>query len=411
MKKTLWIVDGAFEALEGIRLAKEMGLHVVVSDLNPDAPGFALADDRVMASPGDVEGTMVAALRYHRSVRSIDGILSVVADVPVTVASVALELHLPGIPLQAAQLGMNKFDMKLRLHSDKVSIPWFSEVEGLAHLARLVAEQEKALVIKPIDSRGSRGVLRLGRKVDLEWAYRIARAQSPSGRVMVEHYLDGPQISTQALVVNGVAHTVGLSDRNYEHLETYAPHFIENGGRLPSYLPEKNLFAIRELMQRAADSLKIENGVLKGDLVVHQDRPCLIELATRLSGGFFATHQIPLCNGIRPVEIAILLALGNPVPMELLQPRFQREVVRRLLLPRPGRIQSIAGVDRAKAITGVAEVIVTVKPGDVIHPPHHSGSYAGTVMAVADTRKLAEARCREAEGLIRIETEPVGDEG
>ena len=54
------------------------------------------------------------------------------------------------------------------------------------------------LVIKPVDSRGARGVLRLTEAVDLNWAYEFSASQSPSGRVMVEEFLDGQQISTES---------------------------------------------------------------------------------------------------------------------------------------------------------------------------------------------------------------------
>ena len=53
---------------------------------------------------------------------------------------------------------------------------------------------------------------------------------------MVEQYLEGPQVSTESVIIGGQCVTPGFSDRNYEHLERYAPFFIENGGDLPSRL-------------------------------------------------------------------------------------------------------------------------------------------------------------------------------
>jgi len=59
--RTLLIVSGGAEALPGIRLAKRMGLHVVVSDGSPEAPGLAEADDRLIASTYDVAATVNSA--------------------------------------------------------------------------------------------------------------------------------------------------------------------------------------------------------------------------------------------------------------------------------------------------------------------------------------------------------------
>jgi xanthine/CO dehydrogenase XdhC/CoxF family maturation factor len=56
--KTIWIVSGGLEAVPGIRRAKDMGLHVVVSDGSPKASRTLVADSLVMASTHDVNGGM-----------------------------------------------------------------------------------------------------------------------------------------------------------------------------------------------------------------------------------------------------------------------------------------------------------------------------------------------------------------
>jgi hypothetical protein len=85
---------------------------------------------------------------------------------------------------------------------------------------------------------------------------------------------------------DGKCFTPGFSDRNYEYLERYAPFFIENGGDLPSSLPPKIQAKVRDVVARAAAALGIVNGTVKGDIVVHDGEPYVIELAARLSGGF-----------------------------------------------------------------------------------------------------------------------------
>src|SRR5437879_2972101 len=78
--RTLWIVSGGAEAVPGIHRARAMGLHVVVSDANPSAPGFAAADEAVRASTYDVDATIAAATKYHKTVRAIDGVMCMAAD-------------------------------------------------------------------------------------------------------------------------------------------------------------------------------------------------------------------------------------------------------------------------------------------------------------------------------------------
>jgi biotin carboxylase len=283
--------------------------------VSPDAPGFSVADEQLLASTYDVEATVDAATRYHRNVRPLDGVMCIASDVPLTVASVAEALGLPGIPLESARLATDKLAMKQPFAADGVPIPWFCLIESAEHLHELVVTQGLPLIIKPVDSRGSPGVLRLTPAVDLKWAFGIARSHSPTARVMVERFLFGPQLSTESLVADGVTYTPGFSDRNYEFLDRDAPHIIENGGELPSHPDDAAQQAVRGLVQKAALSMGIRNGVVTRDIVLTNGKPHVIELAARLSGGYFCIHEIPLNTGVNLVRAAIRQAVGEPVDL------------------------------------------------------------------------------------------------
>jgi biotin carboxylase len=404
--KTLLIVSAGVEAVNGIKLAQSMGLHVVVSDMNHSAPGFAVADDYIIASTYDVEATVAAARTYHQQVRPIDGVICIASDVPLTVASVAADLSLPGIPVGSAQLATDKLAMKQRFAADAVPIPWFSPVSSAAHLRDLVKSQGLPLVIKPVDSRGSRGVLRLTAEVDLEWVFSVAQQHSPTVRVMVERFLPGPQVSTESLVIDGIPHTPGFADRNYELLERYAPHIIENGGQLPSHLPPHTQQSVRNLVQQAAASLGIHNGVVKGDIVITDGQPYVIELAARLSGGYFCTHEIPLSTGVNLVGSAIRQALGEAVDPVDLQPHFNRPVAQRYWFPEPGIVLAIEGADAFKDHPDVAYLELRVQPGDRVGPIDSHPARAGVVITTGETTQAAVELANHVVNCIRIITRP-----
>lgn len=403
---TLLIVGGGDEALPGIRLAREMGLYVVVSDRDPDAPGLKAADHPLLASVYDPEETAQAAWRYHNCVRRLDGVLCIATDAPVTVASVAHRLGLPGLPVEVARLATDKLAMKERFRAAGVPVPWFAPVESCAHLRRIVAHQDYPLVLKPVDSRGARGVLRVTPELNLEWAFQKARRFSPTGRVMVERYLSGPQVSTESVVLDGVAYTPGFSDRNYRRLEQFAPYFVEDGGTLPSTLAPETQRAIRKLVEKAAHALGVTNGVIKGDIVVHDGEPYVIEVAARLSGGFFCTHQIPLNCGVEIVRTAIRLALGESVVPRELQPKYQRGVAQRFCFPAPGRVVSVSGVEQVRNRPGIAFCEVRVAPGDRVPPVDCHPARVGSVIAVAETRAEAVEAAEQAVKDIIITTRP-----
>lgn len=405
-RRTLWIVSGGVEAVPGIEHAKKMGLHVVVSDGDPNAPGFAAADDRVVASTYDVGATVAAAERYHRSVRSIDGVMAVASDVPLTVASVAEALSLPGVPVESARLSADKLAMKRRLAERGVPIPWFSPVDDLAHLRSLVVERGLPLVLKPVDGRGARGVLLLSERVDLAWAERQARSQSPSARVMVEQYLPGPQVSTESVLLDGEAVTPGFSDRNYDRLAAFAPYFIEDGGDQPSRLAPSDRRAVSACAEDAARALGVTRGTAKGDMVLTAEGPKVIEMALRLSGGWLCTDQIPLATGVDLLGAAIRIALGDSLDAGSLRPAVQRGVAIRYFFPPPGRVAAVRNVDRFARAEGVHRLRVFVKPGDVLEPVTNHTRRAGFVITTGADREEAVARARAVVEGVAIETTP-----
>ena len=405
--KTLWIVSGGMEAVPGIKRAKELGLHVVVSDGNPQAPGLAIADDALIASTYDVEATVEAAKNYHQNIRPLDGVICIAADVPLTVAKVAQELGLPGIPIETARLATDKLAMKQRFVERGIAVPWFCEIDSLKHLKQIASERGLPLVLKPADSRGSRGVLKLAAAIDLVWAYKHAISFSPSGRVMVEEYLDGLQISTESILIEGKAFTPGFTDRNYEFLDRFAPYIIENGGHQPSILTLKQQRAVSQLAEQAASAMGITTWIAKGDMVLTDDGPKVIEIAARLSGGWFSTDQIPLATGVDLIGAAIKLAINEKVEEENLIPQYQKGVAIRYFFPTPGKVVGIKNAASFKKTSWVHKLGYFIKIGDIVEPVTNHTKRAGFVITTGETRDQAVERAIHIADSIRIETVPV----
>ena len=404
MGKTLLIVSGGIEAVDAARRAKEMGHYVVVSDRDPQAPGFAFADSCLIADVYGATETAAAAERFSRKIRKIDGTICVAADAPLTTATVAQRLGLPGISIASAELASDKLAMKRRFAECGVPVPWFAEIPTPQALQRFAIERGRDLVIKPVDSRGSRGVQRVAKVADLDKAFAFARSHSPSERVMVEQYLEGPQVSTESVVVDGRCFTPGFSDRNYEFLDRFAPYFIENGGDLPSHLPADIQQKVRDVVARAAAALGITNGTVKGDIVVHKGEPYVIELAARLSGGFFCTREIPLNTGVDFIGAAIKVALGEAVSADEFEPKHFTPVIQRYAFPPAGRVVSVDGADEARSIAGVAELVVTAKPGDIIPAAGDRRPSAAMVLTVGQSREAALAAANDALTCLKIVT-------
>jgi len=404
MGKTILIISGSIEAADAAKRAKEMGLTVVVSDSNPEAPGFAFADSCLIADVHGASETAAAAERYSRKIRKIEGVICVAADAPLTAATVAQRLRLPGLSMDTAELASDKLAMKRRFLECGVPVPWFGEVTTVQALQRFAIERGNDLVIKPVDGQGSRGVQRVAKVENLTKAFALARSLSPTQRVMVEQFLDGPQVSTESLIIDGRCHTPGLSDRNSEYPEASAPFFVETGGDSPSRLPPDVQAKIKDVVAHAASALGVTNGTVKGDIVVHNGEPHVIGLAAHLSGGFFCTREIPLSTGVDFVGCTIRLALGESVSAEELEPKASRAVAQRYVFPGPGRVVTVNGAEQAKNIPGIADVVVTVRSGDVIPASADERSSAAMVLATGESREIALAAANDAIACLKIKT-------
>jgi biotin carboxylase len=223
---------------------------------------------------------------------------------------------------------------------------------------------------------------------------------------MVEKFVSGLQISTETVMDGGQGVTPGFVDRNYEHLDRFAPRIIENGGWAPSALGAADRAAVEELVVGASLALGIHSGVTKGDVVMASSGPMLIEMAARLSGGDFSESLVPLSSGVNYVEAAIKLAIGEKPDLgDLTRPATQ-VVANRYFFPLPGRLIALEGLDEARAQPWVKKLEAWYSPGDTVPPVANHARRFGVFVVVANDRAEVDARVRWVYKTVRIETVP-----
>jgi biotin carboxylase len=299
---------------------------------------------------------------------------------------------------------MDKLAMKEKFREKGIPIPWFCEVmsaEEVRNHLNVYAE----LIIKPVDSRGARGVQRINKSSDIAEAFNEAKVNSPSFRVMIEEFLTGHQISTESVIFDDQESTPGFSDRNYEFLEKFAPHIIENGGTMPSLLPDADRKAISDLAIAAGRALGVSRGTVKGDMILTPEGPKIIELATRLSGGWFATNQITLATGIDLVKMAIRIAIQEPIEVPAKYPECTSAVAIRYYFPLPGRVISITDTKHLLQQEWVCKHDIYVKEGDIIEPVTNHTKRAGYVITIGKDRAEAVQRAESVAQSVEIKTQ------
>ena len=100
---------------------------------------------------------------------------------------------------------------------------------------------------------------------DFAWSFAESRAWGDSGRVIVEEFIHGLQLSTESFLLNGKCFTAAFCERNYSRIDEFRPYIIEDGGTIPAVLTEPLKESINDLIFNGARALGI-SGRLQASL-------------------------------------------------------------------------------------------------------------------------------------------------
>lgn len=383
------LVLGAGPAQLGLlAAARDLGVSAIAVDRNPDAPGFALAAKRALVSVEDEP----AVDRLARA-EDVDGLISPGADWPVGIAArVAERLRLPHpISPATAVLAITKTRQRERLAAAGVPQP----------RSRVVTEDDGTIelpcVVKAPDRQGQRGLSLVRTREELAPAIATALEASRGGSCLVEELVDGPELTVNAVSIDGRFVPLTVTDR----LTAEPPAF---GVALAHAWPSaQDTGAAVEVARLAAEALGIANGPTYTQLRLGPAGPQVVEVAARLGGG----HDAELCAvalGVDLNALAIDFALGRATTGS--EPRgIAGGACVVFLVPPAGELRAVEGVEEARASGGVVDVHVYRRPGWRFGVLRRGADRAGAVIATGESRDDALERARRAAACIRFVVE------
>jgi biotin carboxylase len=375
------LVLGAGPAQIGLlRAARERGLFVIAVDRDPAAPGFAYADKRAIVSTEDEPGID----RLARA-ENVDGLVSPGADWPVGVAArVAERLVLPH-PIDAATAALATTKSRQRERFAEAGVPQ----------PRLLEEPVIPCVVKAPDRQGQRGLTLVRTEQELTVAIEAALAASRNGTYIVEEHVEGPEVTVQAVSIDGVFHPLLVTDRSTAD----PPAF---GVALAHIWPcVSETQAPIAAAQAAAAALGIENGLTYTQIKLGPEGPRVVELAARLGGGHDA-ELTEAATGVPLNDLALDFALGERACVSETQAPLAGGACVLFLVAPAGTLLEIEGREAAHAVEGVLDVRLYRQPGHVFGPLRRGADRAGAVIAVGDSREQALERARGAADEIRF---------
>ena len=393
--KRLMIIGASVLQLPGILKAKEMGLHVAVVDYNPKAIGIQYADEYFNASTMDENAVVEVAKKFIP-----DGIMTLATDMPMRgVAKASEELGLHSISYDTAVKATDKYEMIKAFKKHNVASPWYFIAESMEDLRDLKNKLSYPCIIKPTDNAGSHGVAKVSNYDELLRSYSYSHEASRRGKVIIEEYLDGPEVSVEVMVINNHVNILQITDK----LTTGAPHFVEMGHSQPSRLNQNIQEQIKRVAIGACQAVGINQGPAHVEMKITSSRgPVMVELGARMGGDNITTHLVPLSTGVDMVGSTIKIALGEEPDV---LPKFHLGSAIRYFEVPFGIIKTIEGVEQANKIPGVKQITFTKGVGEESTPIHCSNDRIGFVIAQAETAEQAILICEEAMRWIKITIE------
>ena len=389
---TLLVLAGGRFQVPLITGAQRRGLRVVLFDGSPGAEGFAHADAGEVVDIADPVAVVAAATRIRP-----DAVAAIVSEVSVTsVAAVAAALGLPGIPVETAALCTDKFLMRTCFERAGLPCPRFAVVAGLDDAMAAMPAIGLPLVVKPVDSSGSRGVRRVDTVEELGAAVDLALANSRQGRAIIESFLDGTECTVETFTVEGRTVVLGMSDK--VHLPF--PHCVSISLTYPPIFDAPTCRSIADAAARAIGATGLQNGPGHVEVILTASGPVVVEVAARGGGYRIFSDILPAISGVDPVDAVIDLAMGR-VPD--VTPTRARAAVLRFFNPRmTGTVQRIDGVEDARRLVDVYDVVVEVEVGQKVGGITRDGERPGYIISVADTREQALLAADGAEQTVRF---------
>lgn len=313
--KKIMLLGGSAQQVIAIEKAKEMGYTTILCDYLPDNPGQFVADKFFQVSTTDKEAVLEVA-----KVEKIDGIVAYASDPAApTAAYVAEKMELPGNPYKSVEILCNKDLFRDFLKQNGFCTPEAKGYNDIDDALKDIFNNKYKLpvIVKPVDSSGSKGVGRVDSYEEAEQKLAYAMSFSKSKRIIIEEFVEkfGYQIAGDGLSVDGKL--VFRCFANDHFNEKCVNPFVPISASFPYNMPPDIQNKIHGEIQRLLTLLNMKTCTYNFDMRIDKDyNVYLMEVAPR-NGGNYIPQIIKYATGIDLVECSIKAAMGEQIPTDI----------------------------------------------------------------------------------------------
>jgi formate-dependent phosphoribosylglycinamide formyltransferase (GAR transformylase) len=348
----------------------------------------------------------VAGIVDHARHYPVNAVIGVDEQTTLLASAASEALQLPQNSTISVQAAHNKYRFRTALAQAGLPSPHFDLVSLQDDLELVAKSVSYPCVLKPLNLSASRGVIRADDPIGFVAAARRIRtilqsiksaADEFSDSILVEAFISGREVALEGLLDGGRLKVLALFDKP-EPLD--GPFFEETIYVTPSRLREALQQAVISATREAADALGLKTGPIHAELRINDAGAWLIELAARSIGGR-CSRALSFGNGVRLEELILRHALGLPVA------HVERETsatgVMMIPIPRAGRLCGVNGLEAARAVADIDDLIIDAHIGEELVPLPEGDRYLGFIFARAPEPGEVESALRSAHGRLRFD--------
>ena len=396
------LLGGIRYLMPAIEVAHKHGIHVITVDYLPDNIAHKYSDEYHNVSILDKEAILDLAQELK-----IDGILSFAVDPGVvTAAYVADQMCLPfTCSYESACILQDKSLFRRFLADNGFNVPNARGYKNAEDVVRDVDYFNWPVVVKPVDSAGSKGVSRVDEPKNLPTAIAHALDQSHNGHFIVEDFLEleGYQSSADCFSVNGELVYADYSDQLFDKdaANPYTPALEI----WPSTMKREHQDFLSQELQRLIKLLRCGTGLYNVESrLCKNGKPYIMEVSPRAGGNRIAELQ-RIGTGIDLIEAEVLKAVGVPLSSEITVPKYDGCYVNDIIHSlQAGTFQGIEYDEQFKKEHVISEAIYP-EIGNHVDAFHGANNAIGSVFLKFADREQCDEKVAKITQYIRTRIE------
>lgn len=262
--------------VDAIKYCKENGFKVYACSYNDIGPGKELVDEFKIIDIKDVEG-----IKNYVKENNIDAVYSVGSDIAMpTACKVSEELNLPHfVSHETAKICQNKYEMRKVLGKGFIGNVDFKLIKNRDEIG---GWNKYPSILKPVDGQGQRGVRLINNEKEFFEYFDDSLSYSTRKELIIEEYIDGPEISVNAFAVNGKVVFALVSDRIV--FDEFPGGIIKEHVIPTSFCNNEEEIKAQDVAKYVMNKLGILNGPAYFQMKIANGQPKLIEVTPRLDG-------------------------------------------------------------------------------------------------------------------------------